>query len=90
LEGEIATKEDDPGILPFFSTIIMASSMRITPSLVRPLGLVRPLQQQPFLAPRLAFSQLPKTTILGVRSYASNQQQGKQILLRDHGVFGKI
>ncbi|KAK4514956.1 uncharacterized protein ATC70_002563 [Mucor velutinosus] len=65
----------------------MASSMRITPSLVRPLRLVRPLQQQPFLAPRFVFSQLPKTTILGVRSYASNQQQGKQILLRDHGVF---
>lgn len=69
---------------------IMASSMRLTPSLVRPLGLARPLQQQPFLAPKLVFSQLPKATVLGIRSYASNQQQGKQILLRDHGVFGKL
>lgn len=66
------------------------ASMRLTPSLVRPLGMVRPLQQQPFLAPKLVLSQLPRTSILGIRTYASNQQQGKQILLRDHGVFGRF
>jgi hypothetical protein len=38
----------------------------------------------------MVLSQLPKTTVLGIRGYASNQQQGKQILLRDHGVFGML
>jgi hypothetical protein len=52
--------------------------------------MIRPLQQQPFLAPKLVLSQLPRTSILGIRTYASNQQQGKQILLRDHGVFGRF
>lgn len=58
----------------------------------RPVGmLARSLQQQQtFLAPRIVLAQLPRTTVLGIRGYASNQQQGKQILLRDHGVFGML
>ncbi|KAI8331086.1 hypothetical protein EDC96DRAFT_527699 [Choanephora cucurbitarum] len=55
-------------------------------SLIRPMSLLKTLNQ-PALAPRLAFSQVPRSAILGIRHYASNNQQGKQILLRDHGVF---
>lgn len=58
--------------------------MRI--SMLRPqVGL---LNKQPHLATRILFNQLPRAAVtLGVRSYATNQ--GKQILLRDHGVFGE-
>lgn len=60
------------------------ATMRL--SMLRPqVGL---LNRQPHLATRIVFQQLPKAAVtLGIRSYATNQ--GKQILLRDHGVFGK-
>lgn len=64
------------------------SAMKLNSAFIKPVGMLA--RQQPFLAPRIVFSQVPKTTVLGIRSYATNQQnQGKQILLRDHGVFGK-
>jgi hypothetical protein len=49
--------------------------------------LVSSLQKQPFAA-QAVFNQLPRASVLGIRAYAT-QQQGKQILLRDHGVFGE-
>jgi hypothetical protein len=72
-----------------FDILYYINSTMATVRFTRPVGmLARSLHQQPFLAPRMVLSQLPRTTVLGIRGYASNQQQGKQILLRDHGVFG--
>lgn len=56
------------------------------------LSMLRPqvglLNRAPHLATRIVFNQLPKVAVtLGIRGYAS--AQGKQILLRDHGVFGE-
>lgn len=61
------------------------SSMRL--SMLRPqLGL---LTKQPQMATSVVFTQLPRASlVLGMRAYATNQ--GKQILLRDHGVFGEF
>lgn len=58
-------------------------------SMLRPqVGL---LTKQPQLATKIVFSQLPRASVaLGVRAYSSSGNQGKQILLRDHGVFGKF
>lgn len=64
------------------------SAMKLHSAFIKPVGMLA--QQQPFLASRMIMSQLPKTTVLGIRGYATNQQQGKQILLRDHGVFGNL
>jgi hypothetical protein len=50
--------------------------------------LVSSLHKQPFAATQAVFNQLPRASVLGIRAYAT-QQQGKQILLRDHGVFGE-
>ncbi|KAI9481383.1 MAG: hypothetical protein EXX96DRAFT_566502 [Benjaminiella poitrasii] len=64
------------------------ATMRMAPSVLkRPLGMLitSPVHQQPFLASRIVLSQVPRTTLLGLRAYATNQ--GKQVLLRDHGVF---
>lgn len=58
------------------------------------LSMLRPqvglLNRAPQLATRIVFNQLPKAAVtLGIRGYAS-QNQGKQILLRDHGVIGEL
>ncbi len=51
--------------------------------------LTRTLQNQPQFATNIVFSQLPRASVaMGIRAYSSNQ--GKQILLRDHGVFGEL
>lgn len=56
------------------------------------LSMLRPqvgLLNQQHLATRIVFNQLPKAAVTSaIRSYATNQ--GKQILLRDHGVFGEF
>lgn len=74
----------------FFSSyrnlhLFTMSSMRL--SMLRPqLGL---LTKQPQMATSVVFTQLPRASlVLGMRAYSTNQ--GKQILLRDHGVFGKL
>lgn len=47
------------------------------------------LTKSPQMASNIVFSQLPRASlVLGMRAYSTNQ--GKQILLRDHGVFGKL
>ena len=51
--------------------------LRLTPSLTTPVATTRYLQQRTLIA----FQQQ--------RGYASRETQGKQILIRDHGVFGK-
>jgi hypothetical protein len=58
-----------------------------TLSMLRPqVGL---LTKQPHLATKIVFSQIPRASVtLGIRAYSSTNQ-GKQILLRDHGVFGE-
>ncbi|KAG1137773.1 hypothetical protein G6F37_010995 [Rhizopus arrhizus] len=64
------------------------ASLKVTSNLFRPQVNVwtRAIQKQPFLAPSIVLSQVPKASILGIRAYSSKNNQ-MQIPLRDLGVF---
>ncbi|CEG75465.1 hypothetical protein RMATCC62417_10501 [Rhizopus microsporus] len=62
------------------------ASLKLTPNLIRPHVWARSLQQQPFIVPRIALSQVPKTTFLGIRAYSSKQTE-IHTAIRDLGVI---